>query len=96
LSSQVTLTFIYIALFTIQIVSKQLHSDNMKIMQHRSMILLNIKCPQISKPKARQQWQGTKTPSDDWMEKKTQAQSGASSPLANKRTVITKQIGSKH
>jgi len=64
-SSQVTLTFIYIALFTIQIVSKQLHSDNMKIMQHRSMILLNIKCPQISKPKARQQWQGTKTPSGD-------------------------------
>jgi len=26
-------TFIYIALFTIQIVSKQLHSDNMKITQ---------------------------------------------------------------
>jgi len=32
-SSQVT--FIYIALFTIQIVSKQLHSNNMKIIQHR-------------------------------------------------------------
>jgi len=43
LSSQVT--FVYIALFTIQFVSKQLHSDNMKIMQHRSIILLNIKCP---------------------------------------------------
>jgi len=26
----------------------------------------------------------------------TQAQSGASSPLANERTLITKQIGSKH
>jgi len=36
-------TFIYIALFTIQIVSKQLHSDNMKV-----IILLNIKCPQLS------------------------------------------------
>jgi len=32
-------------LFTIQIVSKQLHSDNMKIIQHRSKILLNIKSP---------------------------------------------------
>jgi len=40
-SSQVT--FIYIALFTIQIVSKQLHSDNMNVIQHRSIILLNIK-----------------------------------------------------
>jgi len=40
-SSQVT--FIYIALFTIEIVSKQLHSDNMKVVQHRSIILLNIK-----------------------------------------------------
>jgi len=50
-SSQVT--FIYIALFTIQIVSKQLHSDNMKIIQHRSIKLLNIKCPQLSKPKAK-------------------------------------------
>jgi len=54
-------TFIYIVLFTIQIVSKQLHSDNMKVKQHRSIILLNIKYPQLSKPKARQQWQGTKT-----------------------------------
>jgi len=53
MSSQVT--FIYIALFTIQIASKQLHSDNMKVIQHRSIILLNIKCPQLSKPKARQQ-----------------------------------------
>jgi len=35
-SSQVT--FIYIALFTIQIVSKQLHSDNMKVVKHRSII----------------------------------------------------------
>jgi len=35
-SSQVT--FIYIALFTIQIVSKQLHSDNKKVVQHRSII----------------------------------------------------------
>jgi len=68
LSSQVT--FIYVVLFTIQIVSKQLHSDNMKVVQHRSIILLNIKCPQLSKPKAWQQWQGTKTPSGDWMEKK--------------------------
>jgi len=34
LSSQVT--YIYIPLFTIQIVSKQLHRDNMKIIQvHR-------------------------------------------------------------
>jgi len=64
-------TFIYIVLFTIQIVSKQLHSDNMKVIQHRSIMLLNIKCPQLSKPEARQQWQGTKTPSGDWMEKKT-------------------------
>jgi len=32
-SSQVT--FIYKALFTIQIVSKQLHTDNMKVAQHR-------------------------------------------------------------
>jgi len=38
-SSQVT--FIYIALFTIQIVSKQLHADNMKVAQHRSTTLLN-------------------------------------------------------
>jgi len=29
------ITFIYIALFTIQIVSKQLHTDNMKVAQHR-------------------------------------------------------------
>jgi len=65
-TSQVT--FIYIALFTIQIVSKQLHSENMKVVQHRSIILLNIKCPQLSKPKARQQWQGTKTSSGDWMD----------------------------
>jgi len=35
--------FIYIALFTIQIVSKQLHGDNMKVVQHRSIILLTIK-----------------------------------------------------
>jgi len=27
---------LFIALFTIQIVSKQLHSDNMKVAQHRS------------------------------------------------------------
>jgi len=40
-SSQVT--FIYIALFTIQIVSKQLYSDNMKVAQHRSTTLLNTK-----------------------------------------------------
>jgi len=33
----------------------------MKVVQHRSIILLNFKCPQLSKPKARQQWQGTKT-----------------------------------
>jgi len=43
-------------------------------------MLLNIKCPQLSEPKARQQWQGTKTPSGDWIEKKnlgrTQAQLG--------------------
>jgi len=52
-------TFIYIVLFTIQIVSKQLHSDNMKIIQQSlfleencviihnplSIMLLNIKCP---------------------------------------------------
>jgi len=31
------------ALFTIQIVSKQLHSDNMKVVQHRSTTLLNTK-----------------------------------------------------
>jgi len=42
----------------------------MKVIQHRSIILSNIKCPQLSKPKARQQWQGTKTPSGDWMERK--------------------------
>jgi len=81
-------------LFTILIVSKQLHSDNMKIIQHRSIIFLNIKCPQLSKPKARQQWQGTKTPSGTGWRKKnlgrTQTQSGASSPLANEVTVITK------
>jgi len=54
MSSQVT--FIYVAFFTIQIVSKlhsdnmkvvqhrsKLHSDNMKVVQHRSIILLNIK-----------------------------------------------------
>jgi len=51
MSSQVT--FIYIVLFTIHIVSKQLHSDNMKIIQHRSIILLNVKYPQLSKPKAK-------------------------------------------
>jgi len=35
----------------------------------------------------------------EWIKKnlgRTQAQSGASSPLANEGTVITKQIGSKH
>jgi len=47
MSSQVT--FIYIALITIQIVSMQLHSDYKKIIQHRSIILLTIKCPQLSK-----------------------------------------------
>jgi hypothetical protein len=64
-SSQVT--FIYIALFTIQIASKQLHSDNMKIIQHSNTTKIN---PQLSKP-PRQQWQGTKTPSGERMEKKT-------------------------
>jgi len=59
-------------LFTIQIVSKQLHSDNMKIIQPRSIILLNIKCPQLSKPKARQQWQGKKKKNIG----RTQAKSG--------------------
>jgi len=49
-SSQVT--FIYIALFTIQIVSKQLHSDNLKVIQHRSIILLNIKYQKQAKSKA--------------------------------------------
>jgi len=44
---------IYIVLFAIQIVSKQLHSNNMKIIQHRSIIFLNIKCPQLSKPIAK-------------------------------------------
>jgi len=39
------ITFIYIELFTIQIVSKQLHSDNMKIIQHRSIIFLIINGP---------------------------------------------------
>jgi hypothetical protein len=67
-SSQVT--FIYIALFTIQIASKQLHSNNMKIVQHRSIILLILNIPNQASQKARQQWQGTKTP-PDWMEKKT-------------------------
>jgi len=33
--------------------------------------LLNIKCPQVNKPKVRQQWQGTKTPSGDRLGKKT-------------------------
>jgi len=62
----------------------------MKIIQYSSITLLNIKCPQLSKPK---QWQGSKTPSGDRMEKKkknlgrTQAQSGASSPLANEGTM---------
>jgi len=42
-SSQVT--FIYIALFTIEIVSKQLHIDNMKVIQHRSILLLNQNVP---------------------------------------------------
>jgi len=37
----------------ILIVSKQLHSDNMKIIQHRPIILLNVKYPQLSKPKAK-------------------------------------------
>jgi len=34
--------FIYIALFTIQIVQKQLHSGNMKIMQ-QSCIIIHLK-----------------------------------------------------
>jgi len=54
---------------------------------------LNIKCPQLSKPKARQQWQGTKLHQGLDAEKnlgRTQTQSGASSPLANEITVITK------
>jgi len=74
MSSQVT--FIYIALFTMQIVSKQLHSDNMKIIQHRSKILLNIKWPQLASQKPRRQWQGTKTPSGDRMEKKPRLSRG--------------------
>jgi len=37
LKSQVT--FIHLALFTKQIVSKQLHSDNMKIIQQRLFLL---------------------------------------------------------
>jgi len=41
--------FIYLVLFTVQIVSKQ----NMKIIQQRPIILLNIKCPQLNKPKAK-------------------------------------------
>jgi len=44
LLSQVT--FIYIALFTIQIVSKQLHTDNMKVAQHRSLHTDNMKVAQ--------------------------------------------------
>ena len=84
-SSQVT--FIYIALFTIQIVSKQLHSDNMKITQQRlsleencviihlkygrSIILLNIECPQLSKPKAKATVARNQNSISDRMEKKT-------------------------
>jgi len=49
-SSQVT--FIYIALFTIQIAS-QLYSDNMKVVQHRSIILLNIKYPPTKQAKSK-------------------------------------------
>jgi len=45
--------FVSYPLFTIQIVSNQLHSDNMKIIQHKSIVLLNIKCPRLSKPKAK-------------------------------------------
>jgi len=72
----------------------------MKIIQHRSIILLNIKCPQLSKPKAR----ATVARIQNYIrlqngEKNTlgkiQPQLGANSPLANKGTVITKQIGSK-
>jgi len=69
---------------------------------------LNVKCPQLSKPKAngdkgeerrkRQQWQGTKTPSGDRMEKKTLGEprlsQGASPPLANERTVYDYELGS--
>jgi len=81
-TSQVT--FIYIALLTIQIVSKLIHSDNMKIIQHKSIIFLNV--PQLIKPKAKAtvarnqnsiRWQnGEKNLG------RNQAQLGASSPLA--------------
>jgi len=100
--------YIYIALFTIQIVSKLLHNINKNnltvfvyswgkkktIMFGRAGHLIWISPTEQAKGK----WQGTeqlhqvtrwcpKTPSDDPMEKeknlgRTQAQSGASSPLA--------------
>jgi len=45
--------FIYIALFTIHIVSKQLFSDNIKVIQHRSIILLNIIMSPTKKAKSK-------------------------------------------
>jgi len=61
----------------------------MKIIQHRSIKLLNIKCPQLSRPKARHQWQGTQTPSGtEWRKNpwENPGSVGASSPLANEGT----------
>jgi len=56
--------YLYSAFYNTDCIKKQLHSENMKIMQQencinihlkegRSIILLNIKCPQLSKPKAK-------------------------------------------
>jgi len=43
----------YLVLFTIQFVLKQLHSDNMKIIQHISIILLNIKMSPTKQAKSK-------------------------------------------
>jgi len=43
----------------------------MKIIQHRSIILLNIKCPQLSKPKAKATVARNQNYIRDRMEKKT-------------------------
>jgi len=42
----------------------------MTIIQHRSIILLNIKCPQLSKPKAKAKVERNRNSISDIMEKK--------------------------
>jgi len=76
----------------------------MKIIQHRSMILSNIKCPQLSKPKAKATVARSQKSIRDRLDKKTLGENRLSRgpvllwPMKEQcdSGSITKQIGSKH